>query len=109
MLKLIALVLVTCVLSGSALAYGYGKAAPVPYPTPKTGSRLGNVTGGDCKTNEDCWQACTNKGDKLAVTCLSTGEGSSNCSDAESPPPGGLACECLQDSKHCGYAFPSNH
>ncbi len=104
MLKLIMLALVACLLSGPALAYG--KAAPVSHPAPKAGSTHGNVTGGDCKTNDDCWQACTtSKGDKLAVTCLSTSEGSSNCSEAE-PGPVGLSCECLPDSRHCGYKKP---
>lgn len=109
MQTLIAMVMLSLLFATSAMAYGYGKAAPVPYPTPKGGSKLGNVTGGDCSSNEECWQACVSKAgdEEKTITCLNTTEGSSNCGDAK-PGPGGLACECLPDAKHCGYAFPHN-
>ncbi len=107
MQKLIPLLLLTFFFASSAMAYGYGKAAPVPYPTPKGASKYGNVTGGDCSSNDDCWQACISKAgeEEKIVTCLNTNEGSGNCGDAKLDP-GGLACECLPDAKHCGYALP---
>ncbi len=113
MARLFLLLLLAFCFAQDALAYGYGKSAPVAYPTPKTHSSLGNVTGGDCTSNRDCFEGCIKKekndDDKeFNIICISKTEDSVACLNSTSPPPGGLMCECLSDVKHCGYAFPRN-
>jgi hypothetical protein len=106
MARLFALLLLTFCFADNAHAYGYGKEAPVAYPTPKTASRLGNVTGNDCTSNSDCMQGCMTDDKESKILCITKAEGSQACLKEASPPPGGLTCECLSDVKHCGYVFP---
>ena len=106
MARLLPLLLLIFCFAQDALAYGYGKSAPIAYPTPKTHSSLGNVTGGDCTSNSDCFEGCVTDDKDNAIVCITKIEGSNACLNNASPPPGGLKCECLLDVKHCGYAFP---
>lgn len=78
----------------------HADAHPLPV------SKVGNVTGGHCKTDADCAQGCLTGDSSRRILCITKAEGNSQCIGPNGPPPGGLECGCLTDVKHCGYAAP---
>ncbi|MBY0429024.1 MAG: hypothetical protein K2Q32_07370 [Alphaproteobacteria bacterium] len=83
---------------------GFGVPKVSAYPTAKGVSRIGKVTGDNCRSDNDCMVGCTS-GQPDDLKCLTQNEASNECVSPDAAPKSDYPCACLPDVMRCGFTF----